>query len=215
MQLNHELTDEPVQPDSRFEDLVGPEVWKTLPASVRRRFGKRLTGGASVVYQGMVVAMRMSLAGRLLSQLARVIGGPLPHDLSSIGRPAIVSVTEDLAGDGQFWIREYGRSDGFPQIIHSSKRFSGPTGIEEYIGCGLGIALTVQATGDGLKFVNDHYFLQIGKRQLRAPSWLNPGALTILHRDLGQGRFLFSLELRSRYFGVLVSQDAVFTDCTP
>ncbi|WP_428640961.1 DUF4166 domain-containing protein, partial [Roseibium sp.] len=124
----------PAVGDRRFRDLLGEAAWSTLPLSVRRRFGKRLSGGASVVYQGLVVTMRMNLAGFALAQLARVVGGPLPHDLSSLGQPAVVSVTEDIAGDGQFWMRQYGRASGFPQVIHSSKRFDGPTGIEEYIG---------------------------------------------------------------------------------
>jgi len=199
-------------PDHRFRSLLGEKTWNTLPASVRRRFGKRLQGGSSVVYQGTVVTMRRNFAGYVLSQLARLVGGPLPHDLTSTGQPAIVSVTEDSAGDGQFWLRQYGRASGFPQVIYSSKRFAGPTGIEEYIGSGIGIALQVGAEKDGLSFRSDHYFLQLGERRLRLPAWLSPGALTITHRDLGDTRFLFSLTLKSRVFGELVHQDALFTD---
>ena len=199
-------------PDCRFRALLGEKAWNALPASVRNRFGKRLEGGASVVYQGVVVAMRRNLAGYLLSHLARLVGGPLPFDMTSVHRPAVVSVTEDCAGDGQFWIRQYGRASGFPQVIHSSKRFAGPTGIEEYIGSGIGMALRVAAAPDGLTFRSDHYFLQLGARRLRLPAWLSPGALTITHRDLDGGKFLFSLTLESVLFGELVHQDALFHD---
>lgn len=199
-------------PDHRFRALLGEAAWNTLPASVRSRFGKRLNGGASVVYQGVVVAMRRNLAGCLLSHLARLVGGPLPYDLSSVHQPAVVSVTEDCAGDGQFWIRQYGRATGFPQVIHSSKRFAGPTGIEEYIGSGIGMALRVGVSRNGLSFTSDHYFLQICGRRLRLPAWLSPGDLTITHRDLGGTRFLFSLTLKSRLFGELLHQDALFSD---
>ncbi|MHA7774769.1 DUF4166 domain-containing protein [Roseibium sp. M-1] len=202
----------PALADRRFRDLLGEAAWNTLPASVRRRFGKRLSGGASVVYQGRVVSMRMNVAGRVLAQLARIVGGPLPHDLSSLGQSAVVSVTEDIAGEGQFWIRQYGRASGFPQVIHSSKRFDGPTGIEEYIGAGIGIALKVGADDNGITFQSDHYFLQAGPWRLRLPAWLRPGRLTITHRDLGANRFLFSLSLKSRFFGELVHQDALFQD---
>lgn len=201
-----------VLPDHRFRDLVGLQAWKALPPAVRSRFGKRLTGGASVVYQGVVVAMRMNLAGHVLAQLARLVGGPLPCDLSSVNQPAVVSVTEDGAGDGQFWVRQYGREAGFPQVIHSSKRFAGPTGIEEYIGAGIGIALQVRTDRDGLIFESDHYFLQAGNRRLRLPAWLQPGLLTIAHRDMGGSRFLFSLTLKSRFLGDLICQDALFDD---
>ncbi|WP_298821209.1 DUF4166 domain-containing protein [uncultured Roseibium sp.] len=198
--------------DRRFRDLLGEVAWSALPSSVKRRFGKRLSGGASVVYQGRVVSIRMNLAGRLLAQVARLVGGPLPFDLSSANQPAVVSVTEDIAGDGQFWIRQYGRAAGFPQVIHSSKRFAGPTGIEEYIGAGIGIALRVSASGDALIFESDHYFVQLGTRRLRLPVWFAPGNLTITHRDLGKKNFVFSLTLKSRLFGELIQQDALFHD---
>lgn len=201
-----------IHPDHRFRSLVGKQNWNALPCKVRARFGKRLSGGESVVYQGKVVSMRMNLAGRLLAQIARLVGGPLPYDMSSVNQPAVVSVTEDQAGSGQFWIRQYGRASGFPQVIHSSKRFAGPTGIEEYVGAGIGIALRVRTGQDRLCFESDHYFLQLGTRKLRLPAWLRPGALTITHQDLGDGRFLFSLSLQSKLFGELIHQDAIFSD---
>lgn len=198
--------------DQRFRNLVGPAAWAALPHQVRARFGHCLANGASVVYQGKVVAMRLTLAGQLLAHLARLIGGPLPFDTSSVDQPAIVTVTEDSSVNGQFWIRQYGRAGGFPQVIHSSKRFSGPTGIEEYIGAGIGIALRVQADRTGLRFLSDHYFVQLGDRKLRLPRWIRPGVLTITHTDLGDARFLFSLSLHSRLFGELIHQDAIFHD---
>lgn len=198
--------------DRRFSDLLGDAAWSALPSSVKRRFGKRLSNGASVVYQGRVVSIRMNLVGRLLAQVARLVGGPLPFDLSSANQPAVVSVTEDIAGDGQFWVRQYGRAAGFPQVIHSSKRFGGPTGIEEYIGAGIGIALRVSASKEGLIFESDHYFAQLGAARLRLPVWFAPGKLTITHRDLGKKSFVFSLSLKSRLFGELIQQDALFHD---
>jgi len=179
---------------------------------VRRRFGKRVTDGASTVYQGRVVDMRLSRAGRALAQLARLIGGPLPYDQSSVDQPAVVTVTEDRAGQGQFWVRQYGRAAGFPQVVHSSKRFAGPTGIEEYVGCGVGMALRVGTDTGALLFKSDHYFLQLGRVRLRLPRWLSPGVLTIAHRDQGDGTFLFSLTLVNRVLGELVHQDALFQD---
>ncbi|WP_299849795.1 DUF4166 domain-containing protein [uncultured Roseovarius sp.] len=200
------------EPDHRFRNLLGEEAWNNLPVAIRNRFGKRLSGGASVTYQGKVTTMRLSLAGRVLANLARLIGAPLPYDLSSVGHPAVVSVTEDVASDGQFWIRQYGRAAGFPQILHSSKRFAGPTGLEEYVGYGIGMALRVQADGNALLFKSDHYFLQILGRRLRLPRALSPGALVIGHHDLGDGQFLFALTLTHRLFGCLIRQDALFHD---
>ena len=202
----------PKAPDHRFSQLLGRGGWDGLPAAIRKRFGKKLKGGLSVAYQGKVVAMRMNLAGRILAHAARAIGAPLPYDMSSVDQPAVVTVTEDIAGKGQFWIRQYGRQAGFPQVVHSSKRFAGPTGLEEYLGYGIGMALKVSAEDDALLFKSDHYFIQAFGLRLRLPRILSPGALVIGHHDLGEGEFRFSLNLRHRLFGELIFQDAIFRD---
>lgn len=198
--------------DRRFSDLVGRKHWLRLPPAIRRRFGKRVRGGASVAYQGVVTEMRMNWSGRLLATAARLIGAPLPYDLSCVGKPAVVTVTEDIAGNGQFWIRQYGRKAGFPQMVHSSKRFAGPTGLEEYIGYGVGVALKVEIGRKALFFKSDHYFLSVLGLRLRIPQLIAPGALVIGHHELGEDRFRFSLRLTHRLLGEVLSQDAEFED---
>jgi hypothetical protein len=183
-----------------------------LPAAIRNRFSKRLQQGRSIAYQGVVTRMQMSGPGYCLAHAARLVGAPLPYDIRSVDQPAVVVVTEDVATNGQFWIRQYGRRGAFPQTVHSSKRFQGPTGLEEYIGFGIGMALTVEATPTALLFKSDHYFLQLFGMRARLPRWLSPGALVIGHHELGNDRFTFTLSLRSRWFGDLIRQDAVFKD---
>lgn len=203
-----------LEKDLRFERLLGAAQWNTLPEAVRSRFGKRVRGGASVAYQGQVDRMKLSRLGWALAQVARLVGGPLPFDPSCVGKPAVVVVTEDLAGQGQFWIRQYGRAASFPQVVHSSKRFGGPTGLEEYIGYRLGIALNLQVADRELLFQSDHYFLVAFGRRFKIPAVFSPGHLTIGHKDLGAGRFRFSLALKHRVFGDLVTQDATFCDAS-
>lgn len=198
--------------DQRFSDLLGQDGWLRLPAPVRRRFGQRVRGGKSVAYQGIVTHMQMNWAGWILAQVTRLIGAPLPYDLSCAGKPAVVIVTEDAAGNGQFWIRQYGRASGFPQMIHSSKRFAGPTGLEDYIGYGIGMALNVAEEDGALLFKSDHYFPSLFGKRLRIPHVIAPGDLVIGHHELGQGRFRFSMRLKHRFLGDVLSQDAEFED---
>lgn len=197
--------------DLRFRALLGEEEWARLPATVRARFSKRLLPGRSVSYAGEVVQCRMSAAGWLLAQLGRAIGAPLPLDRNT-GVAAVVTVTEDGASGGQVWTRIYARHRGFPQVIHSAKRFAGPTGLEEYLGRGFGIALTVATCEEGICFLSDHYFLAIGRRRVRLPHWLGPGALRIDHLDRGHGCFDFVLTLRHPLLGELIHQIGHFRD---
>jgi hypothetical protein len=197
--------------DDRFRALLSPEDWGRLPVAVWRRFSKRLASGKTVVYAGEVEQSFHSRAGWWLAQLARLIGGPLPTGTES-RVPMIVTVTEDVSSGGQIWTRICARSDGFPQVIHSAKRFMGPTGLEEYIGFGISMALRLSVEHEGLFFRSAGYFLCLGRFRLPLPEWFTPGALTVSHTDLGGGLFRFTLEVMHSRLGVLIRQSAVFTE---
>jgi len=197
--------------DLRFRALLGGGAWDTLPAEVQRRFSKRLSGAAAALYRGYVVEMHMSRAGWLLAQFCRLFGAPLPLNPTS-GHGAVVSVSEDSRSSGQCWTRVYARPGRFPQVIHSAKRFAGPTGLEEYLGRGLGMALRVEPLSDGIAFISDHYFLQFGRIRLRLPHFLAPGVTRVTHRQVAGATFLFGLELAHRLTGVLLHQEILFDD---
>lgn len=199
-------------PDARFAALLGSAAWLRLPSAIRQRFSKALGSQTSVTYAGDIVECRRTRLGRLLATLCRLIGAPLPlHD--HVGVPAAVTVFADGATGGQHWTRIYGRPRGFPQVIHSTKRFAGPTGLEEYLGCGFGVALTVSADTRALHFHRDHYFVALGAVRLRLPRWLGPGALTVSHVERGGGCFAFVLTLRHPSFGEIIRQTGVFHEC--
>lgn len=207
--LRHEPDD--ALGDLRFCALLGSEQWMRLPDPVRQRFSKRYLQGQSVSYSGMITECRLSRAGWLLAQMCRLIGAPLPLDRGG-GAAAVVTVTEHAPSGGQVWTRVYARRGGFPQVIHSAKMFSGPTGLEEYVGFGIGIALKVAGSAEGICFASDHYFIKFGLVRLRLPRWLEPGALQIDHLDRGSGNFLFVLDLRHPLFGQMIHQVGLFAD---
>ena len=197
--------------DLRFARLLGAEGWGRLPQAVRARFSKRQAPGTSVSYAGVIDHCRMSRAGWLLAQLCRLIGAPLPVEAGG-GLASVVSVTEHGPSGGQVWTRVYARRRAFPQVIHSAKMFTGPTGLEEYLGLGLGVALRVEAGEDRIVFLSDHYFLRLRGLRLRLPRWLTPGALRIDHIDRGHGAFAFVLHLAHPVLGELIHQHGEFRD---
>jgi Domain of unknown function (DUF4166) len=204
-------TSETVLGDLRFRALLSAESWASLPPAVRKRFSKRLAGTGSVVYKGEVVHTHMNRAGMMLAQISRLIGGPLPLSRDE-HVPAVVTVTEDPETHGQFWSRQYNRHSGFPQVIHSSKRFQGATGLEEYVGGGVGMALRIEVDAGALLFKSAFYFLTLGRWRLRLPHWLSPGDLTVTHRAVDAETFEFILHVEHPVFGILVHQLAIFRD---
>ena len=152
-----DIDDGSVLGDLRFRALLSDRAWAELPAPIRNRFSKRLSDGNTIVYVGEILETRMSLLGHWLAQAVRLIGSPFPISRDA-HVPSVVTVTEDMATGGQIWTRLYARRNGFPRIIHSSKRFSGPTGLEEYLGRGLSVALRVRVRGDAFVFCSDGVF---------------------------------------------------------
>lgn len=207
-------TDAEGRHETRFRALLATSDWTALPKPVRRRLAKLIYGTTAVVYVGEVVETRMSGAGWLLAQAARLIGGPLPLSRDA-SMPSVVTVTEDVFGQGQHWTRLYTRRRGFPQVIRTSKRFAGPTGLEEYIGCGLGMALIVDVERGALIMRAAHYFLQIWRWRVMLPGWASPGALAVTQLNLEDGRFRFTLRISHPQLGPLIEQTAVFQEVQP
>jgi uncharacterized protein DUF4166 len=203
--------------DFRLRALMSDADWASLPAAVRRRFSRSLAAGQSIVYSGEILESRMSRAGWWLAQAARLIGGPLPLTCSAHSActhvPSVVTVTGGMGG--QIWTRLYARRKGFPQVIHSSKRFAGPTGLEEYVGHGVGMALTVYARDGALIFRSTDYFVQLLGRRFFLPTWLTPGTLYVTHAQLPDGKFSFTLQIFHPQLGLLVRQMAVFREIEP
>jgi hypothetical protein len=196
----------------RFRALMAAADWDSLPPAIRRRFSKRLADGETVVYVGEILEAHLSRAGWCLAQLLRLIGAPLPT-ARDCRVPSVVTVTEEMATGGQIWTRLYARRRSFPQVIHSSKRFAGRTGLEEYVGCGVGMALAIEVEAGALVFRSDGYFLEILGRRFFLPDWASPGALSVTHAEIGDGRFLFTLEVVHPRFGLLIRQSAAFREC--
>jgi hypothetical protein len=91
----------------------------------------------------------------------------------------------------------------------------GPTGLEEHVGCGVGMALRLQVADGALVFHSDHFFLSWRGWRLRLPAWLAPGRITVSHADLGDGRFLFTLDVNHPRLGLLIRQVAAFREARP
>ena len=197
--------------DTRFCDLLGPVAWNSLPPAVRARFSKVLAPGAARIFAGAVTETRLSGAGRLLARFAQLAGGPLPTTDGATG-PATVVVREDATLGGQVWTRTYTRPGRFPQTINSVKRFSGPTGLEEYLGAGLVMRLNLHAEAGALVFRSAGYDLVLGSVRLPLPRVLAPGHCAITHRADGPDRFSFTLTLDHPWLGRLATQVAHFEE---
>ena len=192
-------------PTRSYASLVGPS-WSELPVRTRVRFGVERD---MVCYHGRVVVSDCTLLGRLFRQLGRLVGGPLPFD-DTVG-PAAVVVMATGSGSSS-WTRVYRRHGGRAQAIRSVKRFAGPTGLEEYLGAGLCMALRLRVEDASLVFESAGYSWALGNLRIPLPSWMTPGRLLVRNTELAAPCFRFSLTLTHPRFGVVLRQEVVFED---
>ena len=196
--------------ETRFALLAG-DSWMTLPAPIRRRFSRHLADGQRIVYLGDVAATHMTLMGRLIAQLARLVGAPLPLETSGCV-PVTVIVTGSERLGGQVWTRIYDRARGFAQVIQSVKHFGGATGLEEIVARGVGMQLRLSVRDGALVFRSAGYFIRCLGVQLSLPAWLTRGVIEVVHREESAGRFSFSLSVTHTWAGHVIDQIAFFRE---
>jgi hypothetical protein len=164
--------------DLRFRALMSEADWLALPLSIRRRFSKRL---AAATPRSMSASARDAdePCGWWLAQAARLIGGRcrsratrMPerrdrHRGRRDARPAL-----DAA------LRAPARLSAGRAFLEALRR---PDRLEEYVGCGVGMALHSERMSEvdrfrrtcatlALIFRAAHYFLQLGRFRLRLPA---------------------------------------------
>jgi uncharacterized protein DUF4166 len=195
-----------------YRALLGPAEWASLPAATRARFEQH-----DACYVG-AMTLRASAAGRCLALLCRAIGSPLPPH-SATPLVATVRVERDAATGGSRWIRSYAYpsrtvSIGSVKALHADGR------VVERLAMGLRMGLDVYALDGALHFVSTAYYIEcsgfrcFGRRfcawRLHFPSWFPPGGTHVVHRDLGDGRFRFTMAIRHKLLGELFHHDGVF-----
>jgi Domain of unknown function (DUF4166) len=196
--------------DCRFALLAG-DSWTQLPAPIRVRFSRHLADGERIVYVGEVAATHMTPAGRLLAQLARLVGAPLPLEEGGC-LPVTVVVTGSERLGGQVWTRIYDRVRGFPQVIQSLKHFGGATGLEEIVARDVGMRLRLSVRDGALVFRSAGYFVRCFGTRLSLPAWLTPGVIEVVHREESAGQFSFSLNVTHIWAGHVIDQIAFFRE---
>lgn len=200
-----------------YPTLVGAAEWRSLPAATRARLE-----APQACFVG-AMTLRASACGRWIERLCRLVGPPLPP---SCATPVIatVEVAHDAATGGHRWTRSY----ALPKrsFTVESVKTVGPSGrVIERLAAGLRMELDIYARDGALHFVSTGYFFELSLRSLgslplraprggtwrvRLPSWWPPGCTHVVHRDLGDGRFRFTMTIRHAWLGELFHHDGVF-----
>ncbi len=199
----------PSYPD--FKALLGRLAWYRLPPVVRARFDGTQGRFAEKIYVGVMTEVRTSRIGLWLARLCTVLGTPI---VPLVGRniPMFVRLFHVPKCAGIAWERIYRFPEQPILTVRSTKMLAGDGALIESLGFGLCMPLKLAEVNGELHFISQGYYFQWGVLRIPLPRGFPPGATTIIHRDLGNGRFCFILKTNHPWFGQMFYQEGYFSD---
>jgi hypothetical protein len=197
-----------------YATLLGATAWERLPTAVRDRFASHHAHWVGEL------TLRASFCGRWVARVCKLFGEPLPPACREPVR-ATVRVEPDPVTGGASWIRRYELPHRTIEI-RSVKSIDASGHMIERLPMGLRMELELRTDDGALHFVTTGYHFEIPRPpslrrvlrrplRLRFPAWWLPGRTHVVHRDLGGGRFRFTMTIRHVWLGELFRHDGVFT----
>ncbi len=183
--------------------------WDKLHPSVQQRFSSDPAAGEIIHYKGKIDTQR-SCAGWLFAHLTRIIGNPLtPYYGQQV--PLDVRLFQCADGKGICWQRTYHFSGKKPYVVTSIKKTGLHGEMLECVGGGFGMVLDVYAENQQLHFRSSRYFWQCGRLRILLPHCITPGQTHVIHTDLGEGNFRFTISMTHPRLGRTFFQDGIFS----
>ncbi len=204
-------TPEASSPYPDFKSLLGQAAWHRLPSAVRARFDGTQGRFAEKVYAGVMTEVRASRLGLWLARLCTVLGTPIvPRVGCNI--PMFVRLFHVPKQAGIAWERIYRFPEQPTWTVRSTKMLARDGTLIESLGFGLCMPLKLAEVNGELHFISQGYYFQWGALRIPLPGGFPPGATTIIHRDLGNGRFCFILQISHPWLGQMFYQEGYFSD---
>lgn len=185
--------------------------WDKLNPNVQSRFAVEPAVTEHIFYRGIMDTVECSFFGKLFAQLTRLIANPLtPYEGKNIHLDVMLYRKTGLAG--VYWRRTYYYLGREPYTITSVKRADKSGKLTECVGAGFGMLLDVSEQNGNLLFRSKRYFWNVGLVRIPFPHWLTPGETQVLHEDLGEGFFRFTIAMNHIWLGRTFYQTGIFQE---
>ena len=198
----------PEAPHKTLQHQLGAD-WQKLHPNVQARFDREPDMGETIVYDGVMNDIRRSRMGWLFAVLTRLIGNPLTP-LAGKDIPMEVALSKKPGKSGVYWQRSYYYPARKPYVVTSVKRESEAGEMLECVGGGFGMKLRVYAQDGELHFESYRYFWSCLGLRMPLPHWISPGKTHVVHKDLGEGNFMFTISMVHEQLGETFFQQGVF-----
>lgn len=183
--------------------------WHKLNANIQARFIAEPKLESCITYNGTMEVVECSKAGKLFAHLTSIISNPLtPYEGKNI--PMDVRLEKRKGLSGTYWSRTYYYPNKQPYTITSAKRQNSAGTMTECVGGGFGMELIISESNGNLQFKSTKYFWQFKNIFITIPDILTPGQTNVLHEDLGDGNFRFTISMTHKLLGKTFYQTGIF-----
>jgi len=187
---------------------LGP-AWHQLHPNIQRRFEHEPESGEVIEYTGKMEIIRRSRMGWLFAKLTRVIGNPLsPYAGQNVQMN--VKLSRSNGYPGIYWQRSYFYEGRNPFVVTSLKCENAQGEMMERVGGGFGMKLNVSAEEGSLHFRSTRYFWSAFGLYIPLPHWLAPGCTHVVHKDMEDGSFTFTISMIHPFLGETFYQHGRF-----
>lgn len=198
------------QRESTIKKQMGAE-WNCLNPNVQRRFASEPALTEYIIYRGTMETVECSFFGKVFAQLTRLVVNPLtPYEGKNV--PLDVILYRKAGLPGVYWQRTYYHAGRAPYTVTSVKGQGSNGCLTESVGAGFGMELSVAAEDGSLVFRSTRYIWALGRFRVPLPHLLTPGETRVIHQDLGDGTFRFTISMDHRCLGRTFYQTGVFTE---
>lgn len=187
------------------------DAWSELHPAIQRRFVKDPSESEHIFYRGKMETIERSRAGKWFAFLTTYIGNPLtPHD----GKDVLMDVVlhRQHGSSGIFWRRTYYYPSRKPYTVTSAKCETAAGEMQECVGGGFGMALKVYVQDGNLHFRSTRYFWRLGNMRFTLPHLLTPGETHVVHEEVGNGWFRFTISMDHPRLGRTFYQTGLFKE---
>jgi hypothetical protein len=196
--------------ESTIKKQMGAE-WNCLHPNVQRRFASEPAITEQIFYRGTMETVECSFFGKVFAQLTRLVVNPLtPYEGKNV--PLDVILYRKAGSPGVYWQRTYYHPGRAPYAVTSVKGQGSNGCLTESVGAGFGMELSVAAEEGSLVFRSTRYIWALGKFRVPLPHLLTPGETRVIHQDLGDGTFRFTISMDHLCLGRTFYQTGVFRE---
>lgn len=182
--------------------------WDNLHSNIQKRFAHDPQEGEVIHYWGKIDTVR-SCAGWLFAHITCLVGNPLtPYHGKDV--PLDVRLFRKGATEGICWERTYHFTGKKPYVVTSIKKTGKAGEMLECVGGGFGMVLDVYAQDQQLHFKSTRYFWQCRLLRVYLPHIITPGQTHVIHADIGEGNFRFTISMTHLWLGRTFFQDGIF-----